>query len=119
VVTTLAASSASVGKGPIWITVSTGNNYVYVANYTDSTISAFSTASGVLTALNSGVAYNAPTNVGALGRESTGTYLVALGYGSPSGTQIFAIGSGGGLTENNSVASGASTSIPAAVAMSQ
>jgi len=110
-----AVSSQSVGTGPVWIEVSSSSNYVYVANFTSSTISEFSTSSGVLTSLGT---VNAPTNVGALGHDSSGSYLLALGYGSTSGTQIFAIGSTGTLTENNSAASGTSTSVPAAIAMS-
>lgn len=107
----------TVGNGPNSVVVSTTSNYVYVGNQTDSTISAFSTASGVLTALNKGTAYNAPTNVGALGLDSSGAYLLASGFNSTSGIQLYKTGSAGTLTASNTAASGTSTLYPTPVAL--
>jgi 6-phosphogluconolactonase len=107
-----------VGQTPEAIDVSLNGNYVYVANYNSSSISAFSISSGVLTPLNSGTAYTAPNYVSALGHDNSGNYLVALGYNTVSGTQIYTINSGGTLTPGNSAGSGGTVgSPPAAIAM--
>ena len=116
-VNTAVGGTYTVGNGPNSVVVSTGSNYMYVGNQTDSTISAFSTSSGVLTALNSGTAYNAPTNVAALGRDSSGSYLLASGYNATSGIQLYSIGSTGLLTASNSTGSGTTTVYPAPVAL--
>lgn len=116
-VDTAVGSTYTVGNGPNSVVVSTSSNYVYVGNQTDSTISAFSTSSGTLTALNTGAAYNAPTDVGALGRDSSGGFLLASGYNATSGIQLYMIGSTGLLTASNSAGSGTTTAYPSPVAL--
>jgi 6-phosphogluconolactonase (cycloisomerase 2 family) len=109
------APTTSVGNGPLWVTVSSNSAYVYVANSTAGTISEFSTSSttGALTYI--GAVTNAPTSVSALGRDSTGNYLIALGANTSSGLEPFTINSGGTLSAGTSV--GAGTNSPAALAM--
>ena len=114
---TAVGSTYAVGNGPNAIAVSTKSAYVYVANGTDSTISAFSIATGVLTPLNSGTAYTAPTNIGALAADQSGKYLLAAGFSATSGNQIFSISSTGTLTESGSAGSGATATIPATLAV--
>lgn len=119
------ASSEPVGNSPAWITVnavgtSTTLADVYVANSKDSTISAFTATSGSLSLVNGGTAYSAPTYVAALGRESSGDYLVALGYNTTGGLQTFTIGSSGTLGTDASAGTSSSTyapAIPAVIAM--
>jgi 6-phosphogluconolactonase len=108
-------SNMNVASQPVAIDVSLNSNYVYVANQGASSISQFSVASGVLTSLG---AVNGPTSVGALGHDSTGTYVVALGYSSASGTYLYTIGTTGTLTEVNTTGSGSSSSVPLSIAMS-
>jgi hypothetical protein len=66
----------------------------------------------------SGSPFNGPTNVIALGLASNGGNLLASGYNTTNGLQLFTIGSGGAITLAASTGTAASTIIPAAVAMS-
>lgn len=105
------------GKSPRSIVITSASTYVYVGNYTDSTISGYAIGtSGALTALT-GSPYSAPTNVNALGLDSTSAYVMASGYNTTSGIQLFSIGSTGGLTSSGSAGSGTNTSIPGAIAV--
>ena len=60
---------------------------------------------------------DAPTGVGAIGRDSSGDYLVAAGYNATGGIQLFSIGSGGALSSIGSQASGITTSVPVVMAL--
>jgi 6-phosphogluconolactonase (cycloisomerase 2 family) len=120
-------SSKPVGNSPAWITVnaigtSTTLADVYVANSKDSTISAFTASSGSLSLVNSGTAYAAPSGVAALGRDTSGNYLFALGFSTTSGSSTssgllpYTIGSGGGLSAGTGIAT-TTNSVPAIIAM--
>jgi 6-phosphogluconolactonase len=106
------------GNGPHGIVLSANSTFVYVANFTDGSISGFSTtaSNGILPAL-SGSPYTAPSNVIALGHDSSGSYLMATGYSSSSGIQIYSIASAGNLVSSATAASGTSTVIPATLAL--
>jgi 6-phosphogluconolactonase (cycloisomerase 2 family) len=109
-------SSLQVGSIPVWVTVSSNSGYVYVANYGSSTISEFSNSSGSLSTITT--ESSAPSNVAALGRDSTGSYLVALGYNSSTGLQPYTISSTGTLSAGTSLGTGTNTALTAAIAMS-
>jgi 6-phosphogluconolactonase len=105
------------GNGPRAIVINPAYTYAYTANQTDGSITADALSSGGTLTGVTGSAFAGPSTVTALGIDSTGAYLVAVGYSSTSGIQIFSIGSAGALTLNGSAASGTSTSIPVAIAM--
>jgi 6-phosphogluconolactonase (cycloisomerase 2 family) len=111
-------ATATTGNGPHAVVLSANGSYVYVANFTDGTISGFSTtpSSSVLPAL-SGSPYAAPSSVLALGRENTGKYILASGYNATSGFEIYTIGSTGVLTSSAIAPSGTSTVIPTSIAL--
>ena len=120
---TLASSTTgyTLGSGNLSTTINTANKYVFAGSENSSTSSGtiYSYAigtGGALTTVNS-AGYTGPTNVSALGRESTGNYLLALGYSASSGTQLFTIGTGGALTLSGSSASGTTAGIPAVLAL--
>ncbi len=105
------------GKSPRSIVINSASTYVYVGNYTDGTISGYAIgAGGALTPLTSSP-YTAPTLVNALARDSTSAYVMAAGYNSTTGIQLFSIGSTGTLTSSASAGSGTDTSIPGAIAV--
>jgi len=106
------------GVTPRSVTVSA--NSVYTANEGNGTISGFSfSTTGVLTAI-AGTPIAGPTNVSALGIDSTGGYLVAAGYGTTNGLQVFSISSTGALTATGTSAGTASdaTTVPVVMALS-
>lgn len=103
---------------PRSVVLSTDYDQVYTANEASSNISGYSIGSGgALTAI-SGSPFTGPTNVSALGVDSSGGYMVAAGYNSSSGVQLFSISSSGALTLVTSAASGTSTAYPVVLAMS-
>ena len=122
VTATLASSSSgySLGTGNNSITVSKSGSYVFAGSQnggTGSTVYAYSIATGgVLTAV-SGSPFNAPTDIAALGYDSTGDYLLGIGYSATSGTELYTIGSAGALTSSGSAASGTTLTIPAVLAL--
>jgi 6-phosphogluconolactonase (cycloisomerase 2 family) len=69
----------------------------------------------VLTAL-AGSPYAAPTLVGALAMDSTNAYLIASGYNSLTGIQLYSIGAAGALTSSGATGTGTSELIPTAIA---
>ena len=86
------------GVTPRSVTVATNSGAVYTANEGNGTISGFSfSTTGVLTAI-AGTPIAGPANVSALGVDSTGDYLVAAGYGTTNGLQVFTISSTGALS---------------------
>ena len=110
-------SSYGAGAVPRSVTLGGSGNYVYTANEGSSTISEFGIGTkGDLTQLN-GSPVAAPTNVSALGVDKTGAYLVAAGYNSTAGVQIFTVGSNGVLSPTASTGSGTSTAYPAVLAL--
>jgi 6-phosphogluconolactonase (cycloisomerase 2 family) len=110
--------SYTVGNGPHQVVVNSASSYLYVANFSDSTISGFTIGTGGTLTAMSGSPFNGPTNVIALGLASNGSNLLASGYNTTNGLQLFTIGSGGAITLAASTGTAASTIIPAAVAMS-
>jgi 6-phosphogluconolactonase (cycloisomerase 2 family) len=111
----------TLGTGPITAVVSNNSQYVYVANRGNpsaspaiaATISGFSIgASGALTSI--GAATPASTFTSALSMDATGNYLVALGYDTSVGVQLFSISSNGTLASKATAASGNNTSAAAA-----
>ena len=122
VTATLASSSSgySLGTGNNSITVSKNNNYVFAGSQnggTGSTIYAYAIGAGAALTAVTGSPFNAPTDIAALGYDSTGNYLLGIGYSATSGTQIFTIGSAGALTSSGSAASGTTLTIPAVIAL--
>jgi len=120
---TLASSTSgyTLGSGNLSTTINTANSYVFAGSENSSTTSgsiySYSIGtSGALTAA-SGSPYTGPTDVAALGRDSTGDYLIALGYSATSGIQLFTIGSSGALTLTGSAAAGNTLGIPAVLAL--
>ena len=105
------------GVTPRSLTVSTGSTYLYTANEGNGTISGFGlSGTGTPTAL-AGSPYVGPTNVSALGADSTGTYLIAAGYNSSTGVQLFKPGSGVLGAAVASAGTGTNTAYPALLAL--
>jgi 6-phosphogluconolactonase (cycloisomerase 2 family) len=122
VTATLASTSAgySLGTGNNSITVSKNGSYVFAGSQnggTGSTIYAYAIGAGAALTAVTGSPFNAPTDIAALGYDSTGNYLLGIGYSATSGTQIFTIGSAGALTSSGSAASGTTLTIPAVLAL--
>jgi 6-phosphogluconolactonase (cycloisomerase 2 family) len=101
------------GTGPQSVAVKTG--FAYVGNNSDNTISGYTVASGpALTALS---AVSAPAAVRSLAFDKSGTYLLANGYGTSNGLQLYTLGTTGTLTSASSAGTGTTTSIPAVMAL--
>jgi 6-phosphogluconolactonase (cycloisomerase 2 family) len=119
VTATLASSTNgyTLGTGNVSVSINKSSGYVFAGSEnggTSSTIYSYAIGSGgALTAVGT---YNAPTDVAALGYDNTGDYLLAAGYSSTSGTQLFTIGSGGALTSTGSTGDGSTTTIPTVLA---
>jgi hypothetical protein len=93
----VAFGTDSTNTRPRSVTVSSNSGFVYTANEGSSTISGFSLpGSGVMTSLGDPTA--GPTSVSALGIDSTGDYLLAAGFNTTNGLQVFSISSAGVLT---------------------
>ncbi len=106
----------SLGDAPRSIAVNSTSTYVYVGNEGDNTISGYSIGTGgVLTAIP-GSPFTAPAGVDALAFDSTGAYLIASGYNSSTGIQLYTIGTGGALSPTASAGTGTSTLIPGTIA---
>ncbi len=114
-------SSTSFNSGVTPRSVVLANSYgdVYTANEGTGTISGYSinATTGALTAI-SGAPFAGPANVSALGVDKSGSYMVAAGYNSSSGVQIFSISSTGALTLGASAGAGTATAYPVVLAMS-
>ena len=112
-----ATSFITTGTGPYSVAVD-GSSYVYAgsenSNYASIISGASITSGGVLgTPSNSA----APANIGALGIDRTGDYLVAAGYNATTGIQLFSIGSTGAITSVSSTGSGPTTTVPVVMAL--
>lgn len=114
--TQVSTASYTSGDVPRSVVLSNGYDYVYTANEGASSISGYSISSGVLTAIN-GSAFTGPTDVSAIGVDSTGDYLIAAGFNGSSGVQLYTIGSSGALTSVASAGSGTVTTNPAVLAL--
>jgi 6-phosphogluconolactonase (cycloisomerase 2 family) len=103
---------------PRSVVLNTSQNYVFTANEGAGTISSWGIgSSGALTAAT-GSPFTAPTNVSAIGVDNSGKYMLAAGYNSTSGVQLFSVSSSGVLTLAASAATGTSTAYPVVLAMS-
>jgi 6-phosphogluconolactonase len=111
---TLVSSSPSLtGQGPKSMVLSSGYTYLYTGNETDTTVQAaggsiseFSQSSAKLTSL--GINIGSPIEVYSMGRDNSGSYIVAAGYNSTSnGLILYTIGSSGALTQASSVTTAA------------
>lgn len=78
---TSAEKDVAVGIGPSAILADPTGSYVYVTNETDNTISGFSAAAGVLTALSGSPFSTAKLPVG-IAEDSTESYVTVIGYGA-------------------------------------
>ena len=121
VTSTLASSSTgyTLGTGNVSVSINKSSSYVFAGSEnggTGSSIYSYAIGTGGALTAVSGSPFNAPTDVAALGYDSTGNYLLAAGYSSTSGTQLYTIGSSGGLTSTGSAADGNTTTIPTVVA---
>lgn len=105
------------GAAPRSIAINPDSTFVYVGNQTDSTITAYSIGTNAALTAVSGSPFTAPTTVSSLGVDSTGAYLVASGYNSSSGINLYAIGATGALTSKATAATGTSVAIPTPIAM--
>ncbi len=113
---TVAYASGAIPRG---VVVDPGSKFVFTANEGTSNISAFTT--GTTTALTSvsGSPFAAPNDVAALGVDSTDTYLVAVGYDTSAGIQLYSIASSGVLSALAKTAgTTTATQYPVLVAMS-
>jgi 6-phosphogluconolactonase (cycloisomerase 2 family) len=107
----------STGNGPRSIVITSNGSYVYVANQTDGTISGYSIGTNAALTAISGSPFTGPSTVTSLGRDNSGSRILALGYNATSGLQLFSIGSTGALTLTNTAASGTTTIDPSPLAL--
>jgi len=103
------------GATPRSVTFSTNYSYLYTANEGASTISEFGVSGGVLTAFNPPTVVG-PAYVSALGVDRSGTYLLAAGYNSTNGLQMFTISSST-LSAVASQGTGPATTLPVVMAL--
>jgi 6-phosphogluconolactonase len=101
---------------PRSITLSKTDTYVYTADQGTNMISAFSTSTGMLTSL--GAEVSGPNAVSVLGADNSGKYLVAAGYDTASGIQLFTIQSGGTISNlDQNAGTGTSFAYPTVMAL--
>jgi 6-phosphogluconolactonase len=115
-----AVGTPTAAGGPFSIAVD-GTSYLYASASTappSSLIYAFSIKNGVLTPLSTAT-ITAPATTAKLAVDSTGTYLLAAGYDSGAGLQMYSITSGTGvLTSLNTAPTGTAVAVPTALALS-
>lgn len=103
---------------PSAMTIDTTNSYLYVATGASVSMPLIygftGVGTGTLTAM-SPATVTAPPGVGAIGRDSDGTYVVAEGSSTVSGLQLYSIGTGGVLKEVTNVQNGGN-SVPLTIA---
>jgi 6-phosphogluconolactonase len=102
------------GKGARSIVINAASTFLYVGNEADATISGYAIGMGGALTPITGSPFAAPKLIGALARDSTGAYIVASGYDSASGIQLFSIGSTGILKSVGSAGSGVAQPLPPA-----
>ncbi|GGH13710.1 lactonase family protein [Silvibacterium dinghuense] len=95
--TEISGSPYATGLGPVAVLVDSTGSYVYVANRTDGTISAFTLTSstGALSKI-SGSPFTTGTNPASLVEDQTDAYLAVANSGGSPDLQVFTIGSGTG-----------------------
>jgi hypothetical protein len=98
------------------VALNSAYTYAYVGNLADGTISGFPRGTGTLTAVT-GSPFSAPSDISALGRDNSGSYLLAAGYNTTNGIELYSIGSSGGLTALATTGTGATTSYPVVMAL--
>lgn len=108
----------SSGVTPRSVMLNNSQTYVFTANEGASTISSYNIQSNGSLVAASGSPFTAPTNVSAIGFDNSGKYMLAAGYNSSNGVQLFGVSSTGTLSLVTSAATGTSTSVPVVLAMS-
>ena len=105
-------SSTTTGNGPSAVLAEPSGKYVYVANQTDGTISAYSlnNATGALTQIGTAVAAGTGTN--SLSYSNDGKYLYATN-GTAGTVSIFTINANGSLTSAGTATAG---TLPSSIA---
>lgn len=106
------------GSIPRSVVVDSTGSFVYSANVGTSKIGGFSTATTTTLPTLANQPYAGPTNVAALGIDSTNTYLIAAGYDASAGVQLYSIAGTGVLTSIKSAGTSTATQYPVLVAMS-
>jgi len=101
---------------PRSVTLSTTYGYLFTANEGTSDIQEFTVSGGAVTALGTTPHVTGPTYVSALGVDRSGTYLLAAGYNTTNGLQMFTISSTG-LAEVADQGTGTATTIPVVMAL--
>lgn len=104
------------GNGANSVAINSASTYVFVGNASDSTITGYAIGTGAALTALAGSPFAAPTNVSALAFDNTGAYLLATGYNTVSGTQLFTLGTAGALTSSASAGTGVTNGVPAALA---
>jgi len=105
------------GTTPRSAVLSSNGGNVYTANEGTGTISGYTIGSrGGLTAITNSP-FTGPVSVSALGVDKSGGYLVAAGYSSSNGVQLFSMGTTGTLSLVDSAGSGTATTYPAVLAL--
>jgi 6-phosphogluconolactonase len=104
------------GATPRSVTLSTTYGYLFTANEGTSDIQEFTVSGGAVTALGTTPHVTGPASVSALGVERSGTYLLAAGYNSTNGLQMFTISSSG-LTAVANQGTGSTTTVPVVMAL--
>jgi 6-phosphogluconolactonase len=104
------------GNGSNSVAINSTSTYVYVGNESDSTITGYSIGTDAALTAVPGSPFSAPTNVSAVSFDNSGAYLLASGYNTISGTQLYTVGSKGALTSSASAPTGVTPGIPTAIA---
>lgn len=105
------------GSAPRSIVLNPAGTFVFTANEAASTISGFSVVSGGGLTAVTGSPTPGPTNGSAISVDSTGGYLLDVGYDAKTGIRLYTISSVGVLTQVAQVGSGTNEAYPALVAM--
>lgn len=106
------------GAVPRSVAVDPESRFVFTANEGTGTISAFATGTSTALTAITGSPFTGPAHVSALGVDSTSSYLVALGYDSSAGVQLWSIPSSGVISQLKTAGSTTATQFPVLVAMS-
>jgi 6-phosphogluconolactonase (cycloisomerase 2 family) len=121
--TTPAAALYSIGVGtgtPYAVTLDTTREYVYDLNYSSSSITGFGITNASQTSLTltslKGSPFSAPTDVAAIAPDNSGKYMLAEGYNSSTGLNLYSLTSGV-LASVAMAGTGTTTSVPAIIAM--
>ncbi len=115
---TTTSTAATSTAAPFSVAVD-GTAYVFggaTTNGSTSTIYGFTTTNGVLAA-TSQASFSGPTTLTKLAVDRTKGFLIAQGYASGSGLQVYSIGTAGALTQYGTVGTGTSTTVPSYIAL--